>query len=221
MEIKEGYYRYNPKNNTEHVVANEILKHDPQSEKILFTLAIVDLYYELEKKNTQRVQGVEIGVLNGETSRHLLNIGNFVHLVGIDPLIPDSMEPSLIGSASEIFKNIGDSANRWWFIHDYSENVHDRFELTSIDFLFIDGDHTYDAVKRDFENYFPKVKHGGLIFFHDSRMNRGGAQFHVGSSRFVDELILKNQHRDDLVNVNEHGLELIGEAFSLTCFKKH
>jgi len=36
-----------------------------------------------------------------------------------------------------------------------------------VDLLFIDGDHTYDGVKKDFEMYSPLVKKGGLIVFHD------------------------------------------------------
>ncbi len=36
-----------------------------------------------------------------------------------------------------------------------------------IDFLMIDGDHTYGGVKRDFELYSPLVRAGGLIAFHD------------------------------------------------------
>ncbi|MEM3793697.1 MAG: class I SAM-dependent methyltransferase [Candidatus Bathyarchaeia archaeon] len=36
-----------------------------------------------------------------------------------------------------------------------------------LDFLFIDGDHTYDGVKRDFETYSPLVRKGGIIAFHD------------------------------------------------------
>ncbi len=36
-----------------------------------------------------------------------------------------------------------------------------------IDFLFIDGDHTYEGVKMDFEMYSPLVRHGGLVAFHD------------------------------------------------------
>lgn len=36
-----------------------------------------------------------------------------------------------------------------------------------IDFLFIDGDHTYDGVKMDFEMYSPLVRRGGLVAFHD------------------------------------------------------
>ncbi len=36
-----------------------------------------------------------------------------------------------------------------------------------LDFLFIDGDHTYNGVKKDFEMYSPLVKKGGIIAFHD------------------------------------------------------
>jgi predicted O-methyltransferase YrrM len=36
-----------------------------------------------------------------------------------------------------------------------------------IDFLFIDGDHSYEGVKRDYEMYGPLVRPGGLIAFHD------------------------------------------------------
>ena len=36
-----------------------------------------------------------------------------------------------------------------------------------LDLLFIDGDHSYDAVKADFSNYGPLVRGGGLIAFHD------------------------------------------------------
>lgn len=36
-----------------------------------------------------------------------------------------------------------------------------------LDFLFIDGDHSYAGVKQDFEDYAPFVKSGGIIAFHD------------------------------------------------------
>jgi predicted O-methyltransferase YrrM len=43
-----------------------------------------------------------------------------------------------------------------------SEHVEDRF-----DFLFIDGDHTYEGVKQDFEMYSQLVSDGGIIALHD------------------------------------------------------
>lgn len=36
-----------------------------------------------------------------------------------------------------------------------------------IDLLFIDADHTYQGVKRDFDLYSPLVKSGGRVAFHD------------------------------------------------------
>ncbi len=36
-----------------------------------------------------------------------------------------------------------------------------------VDFLFIDGDHTYEGVKKDFEMYRTLVRPGGMVGFHD------------------------------------------------------
>ena len=37
----------------------------------------------------------------------------------------------------------------------------------TLDYLFIDGDHTYNGVKRDFELYVPLVRKGGIVALHD------------------------------------------------------
>lgn len=37
-----------------------------------------------------------------------------------------------------------------------------------IQLLFIDGDHSYEGVKTDFDLWFPKVVNGGVIAFHDT-----------------------------------------------------
>jgi len=41
------------------------------------------------------------------------------------------------------------------------------FEDESIDFLFIDGDHKYETVKKELKFWYPKIKNGGTIGGHD------------------------------------------------------
>lgn len=50
---------------------------------------------------------------------------------------------------------------------DSLEVVRKHFDDQPIDFAFIDGDHTYDGVRRDVAMYGPLVRPGGIIAFHD------------------------------------------------------
>ena len=53
-----------------------------------------------------------------------------------------------------------------------------------LDFLFIDGDHTYEGVKKDYEDYKKYVKDGGWIGFHDIK----NTEFHRNANCRVDLL---------------------------------
>lgn len=41
------------------------------------------------------------------------------------------------------------------------------------DFIFIDGGHWYEVAKADFENYWPLLRAGGLLAFHDTAYPEG------------------------------------------------
>ena len=42
-----------------------------------------------------------------------------------------------------------------------------RFEPESLDFVFIDGDHSYEGVLKDCRTYYPLLKNGGIFCGHD------------------------------------------------------
>jgi predicted O-methyltransferase YrrM len=48
-----------------------------------------------------------------------------------------------------------------------SENIAKTFR-DRIDFLFIDGDHSYDSVKKDVEVWFPHLNDRAVVCFHDT-----------------------------------------------------
>jgi predicted O-methyltransferase YrrM len=61
-----------------------------------------------------------------------------------------------------------------------------------LDFLFIDGDHTLDGVRRDFEMYSPLMKPGGAIVFHDICPH--AAEFNCHVDQFWNKLKENREH---------------------------
>ena len=72
-------------------------------------------------------------------------------------------------------------------------------------YLFIDGDHSYEGVKRDFENYIDLVQSGGLIIFDDY-----GFKAWPGVKEYIDKEIMPDQR-----------VELIGNLFHTIAFRKN
>ncbi|EMI15581.1 hypothetical protein RMSM_07493 [Rhodopirellula maiorica SM1] len=61
------------------------------------------------------------------------------------------------------------------------------------DFIFVDGDHSYEAVRIDFDTWVPRLAQKAIMAFHDS-YGRNNA----GSERFVNEVVT-NDNRFRLV----------------------
>lgn len=74
------------------------------------------------------------------------------------------------------------------------ERVEELLGGESLDFLLIDGDHTYDGVRRDWEMYAPLVTEGGLITFHD--VAPGQRNPHCKVPDLWEELKSRFEHRE-------------------------
>jgi predicted O-methyltransferase YrrM len=92
-------------------------------------------------------------------------------------------------------------------LHLLSGDSHEQIMLVTVkkmlppgglDFLFIDGDHTLDGVRRDYEMYSPLVKSGGAIVFHDICTH--GAEFNCHVDKFWNELKQGREHWEFIEN---------------------
>ena len=150
---------------------------------------------------------VEIGVLDGETTAAFAKSNPKIPVYGIDPIVADSMDFTLIGSIGRIKNNLMTCPNAV-FINNYSYNVVCGWNKP-FDFIFIDGDHTYPAVKTDFFDWYPLLSNGGIMAIHDSAPVQGSFQGWPGPTRLVKE-------------IREHNLvEYLETVDNTTYFKKH
>jgi cephalosporin hydroxylase len=122
------------------------------------------LYNFLQGKMIKDI--LEIGTQNGGTALLWAKLAESRggHVVSIDhaPETPKVYENHVLKDM--IIQIGGDSHNQ-----ETIDKVHEVISSNGrkVDFLFIDGDHTYQGVKADFAAYSGLVKEGGWIAFHD------------------------------------------------------
>lgn len=119
---------------------------------------------------------VEIGVGKGGTSWAWSKIPSVRNIIAIDmPNGPwgggpdESSIKYIKGNTHAAYNFIsGDSQGEREFKSvNNLLNIPEYPHLNHIDFLFIDGDHSYEGVKKDYLKYSPLVRKGGLVAFHD------------------------------------------------------
>ena len=84
---------------------------------------------------------------------------------------------------------------------------------TPIDLLFIDGDHSESGVERDWDDWSPFVKKGGVAIFHDARSFEGGwVRADYGPLKLVDRLFRKGGSADWRIAEEVHSLIVVERA---------
>ena len=154
---------------------------------------------------TRRV--VQIGVAEGGSAWHarrVMDPDGTLHLIDTYPkvlglnlssVIAKRLVGSVTGADVDWIRARSDEAARSW--------------SGEIDFLFIDGDHAYEAVRTDWRDWHGFVSPTGRVAFHDALLDAPWMDRRFGSARFVAELI-----------DTEHDWELVDRADSIAVFAR-
>lgn len=122
--------------------------------------------------------GVEIGVAEGNFAEVLLARAGRLHL--IDPWERQS-DPAYLADPSNVDQAEADhryatartrfasasEAGRVVIHRAYSDDVVQQFPDQSLDWVYVDGAHHFEACLADLRNYLPKIKPDGLLLGHD------------------------------------------------------
>lgn len=167
---------------------------------------------------------VEIGSAAGQSACYvalaLKQMGRG-RLYAIDPHTSTDWNDSIAADSLEIMQGnlrrfkVEDYVE---IIRDYSQNAAKNWKLP-IDLLFIDGDHTYEGVKQDWEAFAPHVNPFGVVVFHDTAWeidhdpewdNDPSAKeriAQIGVPRFVEELRAEGY---PVITIDKHyGLSMV------------
>ena len=135
---------------------------------------------------------VELGVHNGMSffaaCQIVERLGLATECVAIDSWEGDEHAGFHDTSVFEGFRAyLGASYPRQQYIQAYFSAARSCFEDGSIDLLHIDGLHTYEAVKDDFQTWLPCMSDVGVVIFHDINVFERG----FGVWRLWEELKAK------------------------------
>ena len=151
------------------------------------TEGLLDLIKELGDNSNKTM--IEIGSFVGEST--VLFARSFKEVIAIDPFLPnyDDKDPtSYLFEFNNVYdtymERIKPSSNITTVVAKSDEAAND-FQEQQFDFIYIDGLHTYDGVKKDIINYLPLVKKGGVIGGHDYTMDH---EHLVGVYQAVNEM---------------------------------
>jgi len=145
---------------------------------------------------------VEVGTYKGDFGQQIIDKTSPNTFYAVDPLrlFPgmisypgfefDSQESldALAEKVSNRFSNQGHI-----LLRGTSKEQSTTFENESVDFVYIDGDHTYEGCKLDIDLWWPKIKQGGILAGHDfcnSVNSKTGLKF--GVIQAVTEFVEKN-----------------------------
>jgi hypothetical protein len=149
-------------------------------------------------------EGVEVGVYRGDFSDQLLRTWDCARLTSIDPwrefpgdeyvdvcnLPQDKHEANHASTVARLHR----FGERSRVMRATSAEAVPSFADNSLDFVYLDAQHHYDAVREDLAMWHPKIRKGGVLAGHDyldGTIESGD----YGVKRAVDEFVAERGYR--------------------------
>jgi hypothetical protein len=132
--------------------------------------------------------GAEIGVYAGVNAFSILHNLRLKRLYLVDPYVPYYMDGVLTYPKHALViaqANLKRFSNVKW-IREMSVNAASKID-EQLDFAYIDGNHSYVAVKQDLQAFYPLIRKGGFLGGHDFT-----TEF-LGVTKAVSEFAVANQ----------------------------
>lgn len=142
----------------------------------IYTDGLLDLINHIKSHHdTEQLSMIEIGSYAGEST--VLFSKYFKNVISIDPFIND-YDPNDITCTymklEDVYYKFKDAISNYDNINHIRKTSDDAFiDLINqkFDFVYIDGLHTYEQVKKDITNYKQLIKPNGFIGGHDYHVN--------------------------------------------------
>jgi predicted O-methyltransferase YrrM len=155
---------------------------------------VTDAELQILLKYSRRAHTIcEIGCFEARTSVALAANAPESQVYSVDPFI-DGRLGICYGEWIARLARRRAAARNLVFLKGFSDEVAPTFRQP-IDFLFIDADHAYDAIKRDWENWVPKVVNGGMVALHDCKVAANSPK-PLGTMRFYSEDLNRHDVRE-------------------------
>jgi hypothetical protein len=140
---------------------------------------------------------LEIGTYAGISALLIKETNPTIDVTCVDPYFPNaelenrlkySMDELYYKTLTQISKTDG-YPNGIRLIRGDSKRIIPMFKDDYFDVVFIDGDHSYESVRQDIIQSYPKIKNNGIIFGHDSNHTM---VYDAITKYIVPEINLKN-----------------------------
>ena len=151
----------------------------------------------------------EVGVWEGGTTRRLREImAPDAILVAIDPYLPgrSGINYQKIIAAREVAAV--QNGTVVWLRQTGAEAARTRCVLAApFDFVLVDGDHTYEGIREDWEAWSSLIERDGIIALHDALQVEGKVD--AGSIRYSNEVVVRDRR-----------FEVVDEVFTLRVLRR-